>query len=378
MWGLQGALSEENDTTRASTMQNTLRTSEAIRLAFTQNALPLAFRNLFVNPFAERIMQDFRTDGYVRANPDLHFPSVQHARWHFVYNGYREQRLMDPERAAMVDPAYYRGQYPELRLASDAQAQMHYCYFGYYEDRFPNADTEWMCNVNLLVYQHGRVGSHAIGAALAASYPGRVWQLHWPTDLSLNAPGCSIPLSRIFVRPRPKPLQVISGARDVVARVVSGTFEYLDTIVRADGPGLQFDEVVAYLDEHFLDDCEVIAHWFDHQFHCGLDIYQHPFNQAAGYIRIGNRVIDLFLYRMEDLPRLAAPLGEFLGVPGFKLSKKYTSKGKDYGCIYHELSKRLVFPKLLLRELYATPYMRFFFSEDERSRLIERWSRPRP
>ncbi len=359
-------------------MQNAAKTLDAIEIALKRDHSPLRFRNIFVNPHAERIMRDFRADGYLRANPDLCFPSEQHARWHFVYNGYREQRLMDPERLNLLDPGYYRMRYPELGLESDAQAQMHYCYFGYYEDRFPNADTEWMCSVDLFVYQHGKIGSQAIGAALEGSYPGKVWQLHWPTDLALHVPACPVPLSKIFTQPRSKPLQVISGGCDLVARVLSGTFQYLDSVSRKGEEDLRLDEVVAHLHEHFVDDCEVIANWFDHRFHCDLDIYAHQFNHCDGYIRIGNGQVDLFLYRLENLPRLEAPLGRFLGVRDFRLSLKNAGEEKSYSHAYRELMRRLVFPRRLLQELYATPYMRFFFSETERAHLLDFWSRPRP
>ncbi|MGB3462376.1 MAG: putative capsular polysaccharide synthesis family protein [Rhodanobacter lindaniclasticus] len=335
-----------------------------------------ACATMLQNPWAEAILRDFRWHEYMRAYPDLRFENDQQARWHLVYNGYREGRLFDPDRCRRMDPGYYRRRYPELGLETDAQAQFHYCYAGYYENRFANADTEWLYNADLHIYQHGRVGSHSIATALEGCYPGSVVHLHWLSDMALQYPSCSLSYAHILGRSRQTPVRVISAGREVVSRVISGAFQFLETLQTAGGAP-DVERIVAHLEGTFLHDCDVVTGWFDHQFHCGLDIYAHDFDHENGYVRLRNGAVDLFLYRQEDIGKLEGPLAEFLGLPDFKLSWSNASDTKGYREAYKHLMRNFVLSRTVLEELYETKYMRFFFSADERLRLMEHWSKPR-
>ena len=332
---------------------------------------------LLQNPWAEQILRDFRWHEYMRAQPDVHFQGEQQARWHLVYNGYREQRLFDLDRCEKLDPGYYRKRYPELELESDDQAQFHYCYAGYYENRFANADTEWIYNADLHIYQPGKVGSYSIAAGLEkAGYSGEVMHLHWLTDMALLYPACSLSYAHILGHDREKPVRVISAAREVVSRVISGAFQYLDTMRTSTG-SLDVERAVAHLEDTFLHDCDVITGWFDHQFFCHLDIYAHQFDYERGYVWLRNETVDLFLYRQENLANLGKPLAEFLGLSKFRLQRANAASDKSYGEAYRLLMSRVVVSRKVLKELYATPYMRFFFDDDERARYMDFWSSPR-
>lgn len=335
------------------------------------------YATLLQNPWAEAILRDFRWHEYMRVQPDLKFANEQEARWHLVYHGYREGRLFDPDRCTVLDPGYYRRRYPELQLESDDRAQFHYCYAGYYENRFANADTEWMYNADLHIYQPGKVGSHSIAAGLEhAGYTGAAVHLHWLTDMALLYPSCSLTYAHILGHPREKPVRVISAAREVVSRVISGAFQYLDTL-RTPAGSLDVELLVAHLQDTFLHDCDVITGWFDHQFFCGLDIYAHQFDYDRGYVRLMNEVVDLFLYRQESMGKLERPLAEFIGLPNFRLKRDNDSSAKSYNATYLSLMKKFVIPQAVLESLYETKYMRFFFSDEERSRYMKYWASPR-
>lgn len=331
------------------------------------------YATLLQNPWADAILRDFRWHEYMRAYPDLRFHSDQQARWHLVYNGYREGRLFDPDRCQRLDPDYYRQRYPELQLETNAQAQFHYCYAGYYENRFANADTEWLYNADLHIYQHGRVGSHSIAAALEGQFTGSVIHLHWLSDMALQYPSCSLSYAYILGRPREKPVRVISAGREVVSRVISGAFQFLETS-QAESELPDVERITAHLEDTFLHDSDVVTSWFDHAFHCGLDIYEHVFNYENGYVRLHNDKVDLFLYRQEDFAKIEEPLAEFLGLPSLRLSRKNASEGKPYQEAYRHLMRSFVLPKAVLEELYETRYMRFFFSDEERRRFANYWS----
>lgn len=344
---------------------------------FARTASAKLYGTLLQNPHAEAILRDFRWREYQRVNPDLHFDSEAEAKRHFVYNGYAEQRLVDLDRCNRLDPGYYRRRYPELGLTSDATAQAHYACTGYYENLYANADTEWIAEATLHIFQPGKVGSHAIAAAIEGRYPGGALHLHWPTDLALHYPACSLSYSAIVNRSRARPLRMISASREIVSHVLSGAFQYLSTAASDAGTDLDAEHVLAYLDDAFQGNAATIGGWFDHRFYCGLDIYAHPFDHQRGWIRIRHPTIDLFLYRVESLPQIEADLGAFLELPDFRLGRANAAESKRYRDAYRELMIRYTVPQPLLESLYATPYMRYFFSAQEREGLMQHWSRPR-
>lgn len=335
-----------------------------------------AYATMLQNRWTDEILRDFRWQEYMRAYPDLRFDSDLQARWHLIYNGYREGRLFDPDRCKRLDPGYYRKRYPELLLETDDQAQFHYCYSGYYENRFANADTEQMYNVDLHIYQHGRVGSHSIAAALKGNFSGSVAHMHWRSDMALYHPACSLPYSFILGSQREKPLRVISAGREVVSRVISGAFQFMESL-ESNETDIDVARMTSHLEDTFLHDCDVVTGWFDHQFHCGLDIYKHRFDHQKGYTHIGNSHMDLFLYRQENINQIEAPLAQFLELPELRLNHDNASNSKNYGESYRYFMRKFVLPKEVLREIYSTDYMQFFFSDDERRNLISYWSSPR-
>jgi hypothetical protein len=349
---------------------------QELHCAFATSPAPNVYRTLLHNPHAARILRDFHWYEYMRANPDLHFATHEDARRHFVTQGYDERRLMDLDRCLPLVPSYYCNRYPELNLASDAAAQVHYSYAGYYEGRFANADTEWLCNTNLHIFQFGKVGSYSIAAALEGRTEQRVLHMHWPMDLALNYPYCSVSYPQIVHHPRQQALRIISASREIVSRVLSGAFQYLSTNGLAPGV-IDMDRVNGYLEKSFFNDCEVIASWFDHQFYCGLDIFSYPFDHQRGHVHINHPAAQLFLYRVEDLPRLDDALAEFLGMPGFRVQRKNVGSEKSYAKAYRQLMATYTVSGKVLDELYATRYMRYFYSDEERARFREYWLHPR-
>ena len=327
---------------------------------------------LFQSPYAEQILRDFRWREYLLANPDVAATgnTEAHAFGHFFHQGYYERRIYDPKRLDGFDPGYYRERYPEIALDNDAEAQIHYCYQGWYEKRVPNRDSAWLYDANLHVFQMGKVGSHAINAALQdAGYDGGVIHLHWVTDLAIGYPSNRLPYSSILVHPRERPVKVISAAREIVSWALSGMFHFHGAAT------LNVADAVAMVEERFWSQCQNGLRWFDHRYFCGLDVYAHPFDHDAGWSRIRYGGIDLLLYRQEDLSRLEAPLAEFLDLGALSLPKRNVGEDKGYADLYGKVMREFRMPGNLLSTLYDTPYMRHFYSDAERERAYARWVR---
>jgi len=326
---------------------------------------------LFQHPYADRIMTEFRWRAYLRANPDVASIAGDEdaALRHFYYRGYYERRIMDRSRLRGFDASFYRERYPELGLASDAEAQIHYCYLGYYEGRPPSRDAAWYLDADLHVFQMGKVGSHSIAAGLEVAAVGRkVIQLHWMADFHMSFPGLRIPYRQLLLRERATPLQVLSGAREIVSWALASLFQYFASEIATPAQVRELVEV------RFWDTCQAGLTWFDHQYFCGLDVYATPFPHAEGAVRIAHPRLDLMIYRQEDMPRLAPALADFLAIPGFALGHANVGEEKQYAGLYREFILDFRLPGNLLARLYDAPYMRHFYSDDEREAAYLRWA----
>jgi len=339
---------------------------------------PVPF-NLLMNPHAHEVLADFRWQDYLERYPDLaaRLPNEEAARKHFIYSGYIEGRLHSNRLARFVNGEFYRDRYPQLNLKSDAAAQLHYCHAGYYERLIPNADTQWLCDADLHIFQSGKVGSNSIARAIAGGYDGGALHLHWLTDIATAYPQCPLSYREIFLREKKRRLRVISGVREIVSRVLAGHLQYLDTIEKADVAAMGAEKVLAQIGVSFWTDAAVILNWFDHQYFSGLDIYATPFDHAAGHVRIEHERFSLLVYRQEDLARMDGPLGAFLSIDNFSLGHENAAQAKGYAEAYAALQARLVVPEDVLSQLYRSRYMTHFYSEEERARFFEHWRKPR-
>jgi len=325
---------------------------------------------LFQNPYADQILTGFRWRAYLRANPDVAevAPDEAAALRHFYYSGYYERRIPDRARLRGFDAPFYRERYPGLGLASDAEAQIHYCYLGQFEGRAPNAYEAWHQDADLHVFQMGKVGSHSIAAALEAAGTSRkVIHLHWVSDFHLGEGSLRTPYRQLLLRERAAPLQVISASREIVSWTLASLFQYF-------GDGLaSLDEVRHLVEVRFLETAQGGLTWFDHRYFCGLDVYATPFPHGAGVVRIAHPGLDLLVYRQENLPGLSAALGDFLSTPGFTLGHHNVGGAKGYSALYREFRRGFRLPGNVVATLYDSPYMRHFYSHDERDQAYRRW-----
>jgi hypothetical protein len=335
--------------------------------------------SLLMSPHAHAIIADFRWEDYFAWYPDVaaKVDGPEAARRHFVYSGYVEGRLHNARIARFLNPAFYRARYPELLLDSDAAALRHYCYAGYYERRIPNADTEYLCAADLHIFQLGKVGSNAIARQLEGHHQGKVLHLHWLTDLALAYSQCPLSYAEVLHWQKPVRLRVISAVREVVSRVVAGYLEFLDSIEGCGPEEMAAEKVLEDINVSFWSDADNILRWFDHAYFCGLDVYASPFSHETGHVVIEHPQLSLFLYRQENLQGLDGALGQFLGLDEFRLGRDNTGAQKKYAAAYAALQQRFVVPEEVLDALYASAYMRHFYSDAERARFHNYWRKPR-
>jgi hypothetical protein len=327
------------------------------------------------NPHAEQILASFNYDDYLGRYPDLAAESMspQEAFEHFKGAGYKEGRIYCNDFAKYFAPDYYRKRYPTLRLKSANDALIHYCYIGRFEGRFPNFKTETHFHSRIHLFQMAKVGSLAIKAAIERQSNEYIHHVHWAHEYHRHHPDIGIPYSTILTHRQLRPTLVITGVRDVMSRILSGYFQDFESNKR-DRSLMCVDFVMNELPIRYRNDAKNIVEWFDHQYYCGLDVYQCPFDLERGWTEISHGQLRLFLYRFDRLADLERPLARFLEIRNFTLSNENTSSVKWYGDIHDRVKQQFRVPSDWLEEILKTPLMQHFFSAEEREDMFQRWS----
>src|SRR5262249_53315800 len=116
--------------------------------------------------------------------------------------------------------------------------------------------------------------------------------------------------------------------------------------------------------------------WFDREFApaLGIDVYEHPFDPAAGHTAIETPAVRVLLLRQEAHARAPAPLGRFLGRSGpVPVPGRNEATTKPYGGRYAEFVASARLPDDVLDAAYRSRYARHFYADSEREQFRRRW-----
>ncbi len=103
----------------------------------------------------------------------------------------------------------------------------------------------------------------------------------------------------------------------------------------------------------------------------GIDVYSYPFDREKGYSVIKQGNVELFLYKLEKLNSLEAPLGRFVGLDNFRLTRANGSEVKNYKYAYEQLRREIVLRKEYVDFYYqGNEYMDHFYTEEEKQKFL--------
>jgi hypothetical protein len=86
-------------------------------------------------------------------------------------------------------------------------------------------------------------------------------------------------------------------------------------------------------------------------------------------------LFDLLLIRVEDLNRCASQaFSEFLGLPELPLINENVGSAKAYASLYKTFKDSVKLPESYIDQMYATKYMRHFYSDREIAAFKKRWA----
>jgi len=243
----------------------------------------------------------------------------------------------------------------------------------------------------LFVFQMGKVGSTTVEETLEARY--RYYHLHDRADF--------YPIyERYRARRRTRGAEyfdIITATRDPLARKVSGFFQNL-AVTRATpdshvhpfcfesmeaARNASMDELVARF--HAWDDgISEATEWFDRHFEpaTGIRIYDHGFDPEKGWQIFRDGKWRVLVLRFEDInTNHLDALNEFVvGRYGEssridRLWPANLSSDKWYFDRMNEFLRKIEFSDNDIDAAYATPYARYFYTDQELAGMRSKWHR---
>ncbi len=180
---------------------------------------------------------------------------------------------------------------------------------------------------------------------------------------------------------------VVSLVRDPIATFFSHVFQnpqiHRPFLLGQDGK-LDREKVENHIRQKFTDfdpARDFIAGWFNTEFlpFTGIDVYSYPFDQSQGHCVIREAKWGVALVTLESLETsLSAALSDLLGKEcRVQISNTNLRSETADGELYAEIKNSITIPADCLERIYSTRYARHFYSSEQRSRWIDKWSRPR-
>lgn len=337
--------------------------------------------NISTKPCLHRLLKHFDVDFY-RTHlhdgnvADLIHLSNQEAYQHFIYQGWREQRMYNRFFYAFIEPSFYRQKYPELNLSSDSEAIVHWMYEGVFENKIPNSVTQDYLDAKIHLFQMGKVGSKSLELAIQETdYSQFIPHIHWANDLLFSAPDCFLSYLEIINTPPEKEIIFISGIREPIERVLSGFIQALSekksSLTEADVMSL-ITYNVDKLESFFAPHIKKIIDWFDHHYYRGLNPYLYDFDINAGFCEIIQGNTKVFIYRLDRIDDAWQPLSILLNLELAPKKINVTADKKSLQ-LFLELKNHLRFSENFVNNIIASPYCQHFFSANEHQQMLSRW-----
>lgn len=106
----------------------------------------------------------------------------------------------------------------------------------------------------------------------------------------------------------------------------------------------------------------------------GVDIYAEQFDKEKGYEIFEKDNYDVLVIKLEKLKECASEaFKEFMGLDGFTLVDTNVGSEKDYAALYKDFRVNAIIPQSYVDHLYNSKYMNAFYTEEEKSKFLERW-----
>ena len=222
----------------------------------------------------------------------------------------------------------------------------------------------------ILVYQMGKVGSESITASIKNSVPNVCVHTHTFGDT---------PLAReiLFTHAlQNQPLSVISLVREPIGRNISAFLQNFEreTGVAYDDSDLSIDALISTFLYKYPHD--IPLRWFQRNIGqwLNIDVYSHPFpDDGIQFIEHGNTRLLVMRLTVPDEQKEDA-IAELLGLDTFTITRSNVGAEKPYAEAYSAFRDAFSAPEWMIRRLYDSTYFNHFYGDEEKARLIQKWT----
>jgi len=266
---------------------------------------------------------------------------------------------------------------------------------------------------NILVYQPGKVGSSSICYGLNKIGINN-YHVHYLTsnntqyltryisDYDKNEPAIKSYFSKIekankkilsILLSKNELIKIITIVREPLSRDFSELFQSFESFqthtdigpyaVMSMGTPI-IDTCVDWLKKHAYDmsseNCRYGYQfdWFDKELKevFGIDIFSFPFDKEKGYSVIKKSNIEVLVMKLEKLNELEPIIGNFIGVPVYRLVHVNEAKNKQYKYLYGNVKNTIKIPREIIDLYYKdNPRMDHFYTEKEKRSFLKKWEK---
>ncbi len=218
----------------------------------------------------------------------------------------------------------------------------------------------------------GKVGSSSLRKTLKMQYPGQVIHAHNYQMMARE--------DRHLINHRKEyrlPLNIITPVRDPVSRNISSFFQNFqrDTGFNFHDRSWKRTELRRLFLREFPH--QVPLEWFDRHFRTTfkVDIFTIPFPRKKKWDTIKKGAFRFLIYRCDlDRKKQLSIISQFLSVDLQNWSYDNLSTKKEYAAAYEDFIRNIRLPDIYLTLLTKSRFCRHFWTEQEITALVERWT----
>ncbi len=220
---------------------------------------------------------------------------------------------------------------------------------------------------DILIYQAGKVGSSSVFETLT-EYGVKAFHLHYLMKYDRAK------TESVVHYLQNRHIKIITMVREPIKRGISEIFEFIGI-----DAGREYKD--QNVENYVLEKLELLCQenspflWFFSEVKAltGIDIYDYPFDRERGYSIIRSEKADILILQTEKMTQNEGIIGEFCGIPDFKLKKKNVSKEKLYGEAYRKVQENLKVPKEIVDRYYiGNRLFDHFYSEQDKEKFLKR------
>ena len=119
--------------------------------------------------------------------------------------------------------------------------------------------------------------------------------------------------------------------------------------------------------------------WFDLEMKAvfGVDVFASEFDKELGYQVYESQTFPLLLLRLENMNEsVAEVICDFLDLDSFVLERSNTAQDKWYADLYTRFKADVLVPSSYLDQMYATAFVRHFYTAAEIAGFRKKWEKP--